>query len=323
MCVVKYLNDVNAHARAKSVKSIKKYKWKPTGKVFIDVGHRWFPTGRTFNIVGNKCSLSRITSTKIVPLRKSVKSTKIMKIPPNSVSQWKTKETINVCSSSEPKIVESRPSNNSEPNRNWGSIVSHSLSSYRFQCRSFKSSFGTVRFGNDQVAVIMGYGDYEIRNVTISRVHGVDLLKGPRVTNLYTISLEDMQKSSPICLLSKASKTKSWLWHRRLSHLNFDTINQLAKEGLVRANTNDTPLLTIIDQDTPSASTLPRIEETQALVIHQDVKEQQQGNQNRQFDNDPFINIFTLEPSSKESASRDVIPSNLHQTNQPFDHLRK
>ncbi|GJY95478.1 retrovirus-related pol polyprotein from transposon TNT 1-94 [Tanacetum coccineum] len=43
-----------------------------------------------------------------------------------------------------------------------------------------------------------------------------------------------MLKSSPICLLSKASKTKSWLWHRRLFHLNFGTLNQLAKQGLVR-----------------------------------------------------------------------------------------
>ncbi|GJT87581.1 retrovirus-related pol polyprotein from transposon TNT 1-94 [Tanacetum coccineum] len=43
-----------------------------------------------------------------------------------------------------------------------------------------------------------------------------------------------MLKSSLISLLSKASKTKSWLWHRRLSHLNFGTLNQLAKQGLVR-----------------------------------------------------------------------------------------
>ncbi|GJS02604.1 retrovirus-related pol polyprotein from transposon TNT 1-94 [Tanacetum coccineum] len=43
-----------------------------------------------------------------------------------------------------------------------------------------------------------------------------------------------MMTSSPICLLSKASKTKSWLWHRRLSHLNFGAINHLAKHGLVR-----------------------------------------------------------------------------------------
>ncbi|GKB40222.1 retrovirus-related pol polyprotein from transposon TNT 1-94 [Tanacetum coccineum] len=43
-----------------------------------------------------------------------------------------------------------------------------------------------------------------------------------------------MRKTSPICLLSKASKTKSWLWHRRLSHLNFGTLNKLAKDGLAR-----------------------------------------------------------------------------------------
>ncbi|GKD49560.1 retrovirus-related pol polyprotein from transposon TNT 1-94 [Tanacetum coccineum] len=43
-----------------------------------------------------------------------------------------------------------------------------------------------------------------------------------------------MMTSSPICLLSKASKTKSWLWHRRLSHLNFGAINHLARHGLVR-----------------------------------------------------------------------------------------
>ncbi|GJT25353.1 retrovirus-related pol polyprotein from transposon TNT 1-94 [Tanacetum coccineum] len=41
-----------------------------------------------------------------------------------------------------------------------------------------------------------------------------------------------MMASSPISLLSK---TKSWLWHRRLSHLNFVAINHLARHGLVRS----------------------------------------------------------------------------------------
>ncbi|GJU06671.1 retrovirus-related pol polyprotein from transposon TNT 1-94 [Tanacetum coccineum] len=68
----------------------------------------------------------------------------------------------------------------------------------------------------------------------IRNLEGVDLLSGSRDTNLYTISLDDMLKTSPICLLSKASKTKSWLWHRRLSHLNFGTLNKLAKDGLAR-----------------------------------------------------------------------------------------
>ncbi|GJX48992.1 putative ribonuclease H-like domain-containing protein [Tanacetum coccineum] len=115
----------------------------------------------------------------------------------------------------------------------------------------------------------MGYGEYQIGNITISRVYNVeglghnlfsvgqfcdsdlevafrkhacfvrnlegdDLLSGSQETNLYTLSMGDMMASSLICLLSKASKTKSWLWHRRLSHLNFGAINHLVKNGLVR-----------------------------------------------------------------------------------------
>nr|GFA72643.1 integrase, catalytic region, zinc finger, CCHC-type, peptidase aspartic, catalytic [Tanacetum cinerariifolium] len=68
----------------------------------------------------------------------------------------------------------------------------------------------------------------------IRNLEGVDLLTGSLGNNLYTLSLQDMMASSPICLLSKASKTKSWLWHRRLSHLNFGAINHLARQGLVR-----------------------------------------------------------------------------------------
>ncbi|GJY21668.1 retrovirus-related pol polyprotein from transposon TNT 1-94 [Tanacetum coccineum] len=64
-------------------------------------------------------------------------------------------------------------------------------------------------------------------------LNGTDILKGSRGTNLYTISIDEMMKSSPICLLSKASKSKSWLWHRRLNHLNFGTINDLARKDLL------------------------------------------------------------------------------------------
>ncbi|GJR98139.1 retrovirus-related pol polyprotein from transposon TNT 1-94 [Tanacetum coccineum] len=42
-----------------------------------------------------------------------------------------------------------------------------------------------------------------------------------------------MASASPICLIAHATSTKSWLWHQRLSHLNFDTINDLAKHNLV------------------------------------------------------------------------------------------
>nr|GEY49110.1 retrovirus-related Pol polyprotein from transposon TNT 1-94 [Tanacetum cinerariifolium] len=116
----------------------------------------------------------------------------------------------------------------------------------RSQLVNFVQKFlGTVKFGNDHVVKIMGYGDYQIGNMTISRVYyveglghnlfsvgqfcdsdlevafrqhtcfirnldGVDLLTGSRGNNLYTLS------------------------HRRLSHLNFGAINHLARQGLVR-----------------------------------------------------------------------------------------
>nr|GEY22944.1 uncharacterized mitochondrial protein AtMg00810-like [Tanacetum cinerariifolium] len=127
---------------------------------------------------------------------------------------------------------------------------------------------GTVRFGNDHVAAILGFGNLQWGNILITRVYfvegldhnlfsvgqfydsdlkvafrrnacfvrnleGVDLLKGDRLTNLYTINLHEMASASPICLMARASSTKSWLWHQRLSHLNFDTINDLARNDLV------------------------------------------------------------------------------------------
>nr|GFA19017.1 hypothetical protein [Tanacetum cinerariifolium] len=95
---------------------------------------------------------------------------------------------------------------------------------------------GTVRFGNDHVGVILGF-DLEVafrRNACFVRnLERVDLLKGDRLTKLYAINLHEMASASPICLMARASSTKSWLWHQRLSHLNFDTINDLAKNDLV------------------------------------------------------------------------------------------
>ncbi|GJZ94000.1 retrovirus-related pol polyprotein from transposon TNT 1-94 [Tanacetum coccineum] len=135
--------------------------------------------------------------------------------------------------------------------------------------RNFIEKFmGTVRFGNDNFAAITGYGDYIQGNITICHVYyveglrhnlfsvgqfcdgdlevafrsktcyvrnleGDDFLTGGREFNLYTISISDMAASSPVYPMSKATSTKSWLWHRRLSHLNFCTINDLTRLDLV------------------------------------------------------------------------------------------
>nr|GEV83612.1 hypothetical protein [Tanacetum cinerariifolium] len=63
--------------------------------------------------------------------------------------------------------------------------------------------------------------------------NSTSLLDRDRSTNLYTINLHEMASASPICLIARASSTKSWLWHQRLSYLNFDTINDLARNDLV------------------------------------------------------------------------------------------
>nr|GEY73701.1 integrase, catalytic region, zinc finger, CCHC-type, peptidase aspartic, catalytic [Tanacetum cinerariifolium] len=239
------VTKINESQKSKSVKKHKNQNvWKPTGNVFTDVGYKWKPTGRTFTIVGRSCPLTRITFTNVVPPKQT---------PSNSVEIQK------------PEIkVYSRKLKNVK-NVDFG--CSKHMTRNRSQLMNFVSKFlGTVRFGNDQIVRIMGYGNFKLGNFIISRVYyvrglghnlfsvgqfcdadlkvafrkntcfirnleGVDLLSGSRDINLYTISLDHMLKSSSICLLSKASKTKSWLWHHRLSHLNFGTLNKLSKDG--------------------------------------------------------------------------------------------
>nr|GEZ11235.1 retrotransposon protein, putative, unclassified [Tanacetum cinerariifolium] len=127
---------------------------------------------------------------------------------------------------------------------------------------------GTVKFGNDQIEPILGYGDLVQRAVTIERVYyveglshslfsvgqfcvvdlevafwkstcyicdlkGNDLLTGSCGTDLYSITLQDINFPNPICLMAKVTSSQAWLWHRRLSHLNFDTINLLSKNDIV------------------------------------------------------------------------------------------
>ncbi|GKB96392.1 hypothetical protein Tco_0982529 [Tanacetum coccineum] len=85
--VLDYLNDVNVRVKPKSVKSNKKKDWKPTAKVFTNVGYRWIPTGRTFTIDGNKCPLTRITSTIVVPPMKTVPAKVVKKTLSSSNNQ--------------------------------------------------------------------------------------------------------------------------------------------------------------------------------------------------------------------------------------------
>nr|GFA71708.1 hypothetical protein [Tanacetum cinerariifolium] len=98
----------------------------------------------------------------------------------------------------------------------------HMTGNLKLLCNLVEKFMGTVHFGNDQFAPILGYGDL-----------GNDLLTYNHGSDLYTISLQEMTSSTPICLMAKASPTQAGLWHRRLSHINFDYINLLSKKDVV------------------------------------------------------------------------------------------
>nr|GEU55866.1 integrase, catalytic region, zinc finger, CCHC-type, peptidase aspartic, catalytic [Tanacetum cinerariifolium] len=135
-------------------------------------------------------------------------------------------------------------------------------------CNFVEKYLGTIHFGNDQFAPILCYGDLVQGNITINKVYyveglnhniflvgqfcdaglevafrkstcfvidlqGNDLLTGNHGSDLYIISLQETTSSTPICLMTKASPTQAWLWHRRLSHLNFDYSNLLSKKDVL------------------------------------------------------------------------------------------
>ncbi|GJR15837.1 hypothetical protein Tco_0798489 [Tanacetum coccineum] len=176
LCVLDFINNVNARTKSKSVKKNSKRKvWKPTGKVFTNIGYTWRPTGRTFTIVGNACPLTRITITTEVPLRKPTalenETPKPVVTLVYSRKPRKSKTNVPVSKS---KVLKSVSANKKEPSQSWGSIVFDVPSSSLDECRSSKLFSGTVKFGNDHMAKILGYGDYQIGNVTISRVYYVE-----------------------------------------------------------------------------------------------------------------------------------------------------
>ncbi|GJU25231.1 retrovirus-related pol polyprotein from transposon TNT 1-94 [Tanacetum coccineum] len=219
LCVLDFINNVNARVKSKSFKKSSKRKvWKPTGKVFTNIGYIWRPTGWTFTIVGNAFPLTRITTTIEVPLRKPTalenETPKPVVTLVYSRKPRKSKTNIPVSKSKVVQIVV------------WylDSGCSKHMTKDRSQLTNFVNKFlGTLKFRNDHVAKILGYGDYQIKNVMISRVYYIEGLGHNlfSVGQFYDSNLE-------------ALKTKSWLWHRCLSHLNFGAINHLARHGLVR-----------------------------------------------------------------------------------------
>ncbi|GKB04179.1 retrovirus-related pol polyprotein from transposon TNT 1-94 [Tanacetum coccineum] len=222
LCVLDFINNVNARTKSKSVKKNSKRKvWKPIGKVFTNIGYIWRPTGRTFTIVGNACPLTRITTTTEVPLRKPTALDNETSKPVITLvySQKPRKSKTNV-PVSKSKVLKSVSANKKEPSQSWGSIVSDVPSSSLDECRSSKLFSGIwTPIGNVTISRVyyveglehnlFSVGKFCDSNLKVAfrqhtcfihNLEGVDLLTGSRGNNLYTLSLGDMMASSPISL---------------------------------------------------------------------------------------------------------------------------
>ncbi|KAJ9535790.1 hypothetical protein OSB04_un001059 [Centaurea solstitialis] len=175
---------------------------------------------------------------------------------------WRRKEFTNSCSPTS-SISNTKVSHDNRHVWYLDSGCSKHMTGRKEILHNFKPKFcGSVQFGNEQYAPIVGYGDVIQDKVTIKKVSlveglghnlfsigqfcdkdlevgfkmrrcvvktesGKELLVGTRRRNLYKIDLRDVKAKNTLCLLSKASNQQSILWHRRLSHLNFKGLNKL------------------------------------------------------------------------------------------------
>ncbi|GKD49001.1 retrovirus-related pol polyprotein from transposon TNT 1-94 [Tanacetum coccineum] len=171
-------------------------------------------TCRTFTIVGNLCPLTRITSPNVVPPSITTSHSDESQKPKLKVYSRKPKSAKNIVLWYLDFGCSKRMTGNRSQLMNFLGNVTISRVYYVEGLGYNLFSVGQFCDGDLEVA-------FQKNTCFIHNLEGVDLLFGSRDTNLYTISLDDMLKTYLICLLSKASKTKSWLWHRRLSHLNF------------------------------------------------------------------------------------------------------
>nr|GEV34713.1 hypothetical protein [Tanacetum cinerariifolium] len=97
---------------------------------------------------------------------------------------------------------------------------------------------GCIVFGQEMLCTVCAqcfktWGRTGKSTCYILDLKGIDLLTGSHGTDLYSITLQDTNSPNPICLMAKVTSSHAWLWHHRVSHLNFDTINLLSKNDIV------------------------------------------------------------------------------------------
>ncbi|GJU73561.1 retrovirus-related pol polyprotein from transposon TNT 1-94 [Tanacetum coccineum] len=98
-----------------------------------------------------------------------------------------------------------------------------------------------VVFGDDSTCTSEGYGSIKCNGIVFTKFdekRGIIfnsnkevVMIAPRVRDVYVLDMTSSAQES--CFFAKASDNLNWLWHKRLAHLNFKTINKLAKQNLI------------------------------------------------------------------------------------------
>ncbi|GKE69333.1 retrovirus-related pol polyprotein from transposon TNT 1-94, partial [Tanacetum coccineum] len=73
---------------------------------------------------------------------------------------------------------------------------------------------------------------FDDKKGTIFNANKEIVLISPRRNDVYVLDMSSLTPNGA-CFFAKASKSVNWLWHKRLSHLNFKNINKLAKQNKV------------------------------------------------------------------------------------------
>nr|GEX05783.1 retrovirus-related Pol polyprotein from transposon TNT 1-94 [Tanacetum cinerariifolium] len=250
---------------------------------------------KTFTIVGDSFPLTRITSANVVPSKKTTSYSVKTQKPELKVYNKKPKNVKIVVSSRKAKIVNSKNANHSEPNNAWGSNATNIPSS----CSIVMT--GRVEFGNDQITRIMGYGDYQLGNVTISRVYYVKGLGH----NLFSVGKS--KKSSHQPKAEDTNQEKLYLLHMDLcGPMCVASINRKSFTKTVRLT--DSLVSTSIDQDAPSTS-VPSTQE-----------QEHSPNISQGFEESPKTPTFCDDPLQEDSTYQGS-SSNVRQTHTSFEHL--
>ncbi|GJZ65770.1 retrovirus-related pol polyprotein from transposon TNT 1-94 [Tanacetum coccineum] len=180
------------------------------------------------NALIRKSSIKRgLFTSPVLAKSKSLGATSV--VPKSRFSVAKTLTATNTVSSvlplsqksSQSRILSSYMNNKIATSRKWKKW-------FEYQRGLGHNLFSVRQFCDEDLEVA-----FRSNTCYVWSLEGDDLLMGSRDSNLYTISISEMAASSPMCLMSIATSIKSWLWHSRLSHLNFGTINQLTLHDLV------------------------------------------------------------------------------------------